>query len=60
MKLSDKEMDERINKLIEVLGIRFRENSYWREPKAETEWGEKTRIGLIKTIKRIMYDEEEG
>lgn len=56
--MTGEEKWNRCAELIEVLGIKFKRKKGW-ERRADTTWGTKTRLGLIDTICRIMYDKKE-
>jgi len=49
----------RCEELIEILGIKFKRKKGY-EPRADTIWGSKTRLGLVNTIWRVMYDKKKN
>lgn len=51
----------RAEALINMLGIKFSRRGpngeRWSEPRARTEWGTKTRRGLVACVVRIMFED---
>lgn len=57
--MNNEQKIKRIEELIEVLHIQFIHRPSWGdEPRVNTLWGSKTKMGLIATISRIVYEED--